>query len=711
MNKLFFILLALGVSLCASARTYTIPVAQDLPPPNSADPYYYQFFGLAAAIDGGSIIALADHEGGRAALLYLRGADGRWRYRRTLLDVTAPPAQLRAGLAMKNGIAIIKLNQVATIWESVSNDWVQGHTASPILDPGGFAISGNSILVGSTGCEADAFIYQKSATDGSWGVTGRIERNAGVCSDKEIPVDLNYDYAMIRAPGNMVRTYRKNGTQLDWAPAAAFGMPATILSQGPLAFQKTVAVSPGSGYFRRTNGNWSYQGQLVPIDYGNGTGNAAQVKYRDGVVLTTEGYSEDHAYSKVYAYVENAAGGFDHAAILDVPGWTEDVDVSGNTVVTGAEDLGGNRYLSVYTLPSPVVAPAALANNFEGRDVSGFQQTAGNGFALAGNSANYFYRQSSTTGEANAVLTDSDWRNYQSIEADITPRAFDGADRYVGLAVRYVDVGNNYYVTWRSSNVLQLKRKINGAFVTLAEKPLALALNTRHRVKLTISGSTLGVAVDGQNQISASDTTFTHGRAALLTYRARADFDNVNVTPSDAIELLYKDYTWFPWGREFTHYGGTWDVTWEDDNPFGLSQLDINASALAIVGTPTDDQLIRTHARLDSFGGSQAGAWFGLVARYVDANNYYYLSIRSSNQLQIRKVVNGAITVLESVPFTAVAREMHEFTFTARGKDLDAFVDGQLVAAASDGALPRGQYGLGAVHATATWQNVVVNEP
>ena len=192
-----------------------------------------------------------------------------------------------------------------------------------------------------------------------------------------------------------------------------------------------------------------------------------------------------------------------------------------------------------------------------------FEQTAGSQFALAGNVYNYLYRQSATTGESVAVLTASDWNHYQSIEADITPTAFDGADRYVGLAVRYVDIANNYYVTWRSSNVIQLKRKVNGAFVTLAERPLPLALNTRHRAAAFGRRLAPDVDVDGNQMLSANDTTFSRGRAALLTYRARADFDNVYASPTAPLNVNFNDWVfyWYGFGRPFTELGGNWEIT------------------------------------------------------------------------------------------------------------------------------------------------------
>ena len=117
-----------------------------------------------------------------------------------------------------------------------------------------------------------------------------------------------------------------------------------------------------------------------------------------------------------------------------------------------------------------------------------------------------------------------------------------------------------------------------------------------------------------------------------------------------------------------------------------------------------------TGVGLDSYAAS-SGAWFGLLARYVDEDNYYFLSMRSSNQLQIRKVVNGVTTVLRAVSYTAPPGVMHEYTFSVLGNELHAFVDGRLVATALDDALPLGKYGMGTYRATATWQDFVADQP
>ena len=145
------------------------------------------------------------------------------------------------------------------------------------------------------------------------------------------------------------------------------------------------------------------------------------------------------------------------------------------------------------------------------------------------------------------------------------------------------------------------------------------------------------------------------------------------------------------------------------DIAFGQTATDGNARAYT--GTPTGDQVIESQAKLASYGSSTQGAWFGLLARWHDARTHYYLSVRSTGRLEIRKVLNGTITVLKSVPFTATPGRYYNFKFAVVGNELHAYVDDVFVAGAIDNDIAEGQYGLATYRAAATYQNFYVNQP
>src|SRR6188768_1787760 len=250
---LAFVLIAFATAVPAAPRVHTIPLYQTLEWPLGGD--YPNFLAEDVAIDGSSIIVLVDRSqdedpATRVALLYRRGTDGRWAFSRILTQVTAPHAELRAELAMRNNIAVLKIHRdIATVWEKAGSDWIQATVANGLHEPGSFAISGSRILAGSTGCENDGVIYEKASASGSWVITGRIPPDAGVCGDEPRVVELNYDYAFIRNSPTVVRSYKKNGSALAWAADRTLNLRQP--SVGAIGVQRAVAVTPGNSYFRR----------------------------------------------------------------------------------------------------------------------------------------------------------------------------------------------------------------------------------------------------------------------------------------------------------------------------------------------------------------------------------------------------------------------------------------------------------------------------
>ena len=81
------------------------------------------------------------------------------------------------------------------------------------------------------------------------------------------------------------------------------------------------------------------------------------------------------------------------------------------------------------------------------------------------------------------------------------------------------------------------------------------------------------------------------------------------------------------------------------------------------------------------------------------------------NRIQIRKVVGGVITVLASASFTPVPGEAFDLRFLVIDDQLQAFINGDLVASAHAADIPQGQYGLATYRAAATWNYLYVGLP
>jgi pectate lyase len=140
-----------------------------------------------------------------------------------------------------------------------------------------------------------------------------------------------------------------------------------------------------------------------------------------------------------------------------------------------------------------------------------------------------------------------------------------------------------------------------------------------------------------------------------------------------------------------------------------VQQTSTAGIARAMVGTPTDDQVVTTRARLTSANG--ADRWFGIAARYVDESNYYYLTVRSSHSVSLRKLVNGAITELGTAPLTVTPNTWYDLRLDAVGNELRAFVNGAQVLQATDSSHASGQGGVLTYRAAAEYVNYLSWQP
>jgi hypothetical protein len=83
-----------------------------------------------------------------------------------------------------------------------------------------------------------------------------------------------------------------------------------------------------------------------------------------------------------------------------------------------------------------------------------------------------------------------------------------------------------------------------------------------------------------------------------------------------------------------------------------------------------------------------------IATRFTDASNYYCMTVRSSNTLSLRKVTNGAVTVLGTVPLTVSANTSYALRLEAVGNQLRDYVNGRLLLEAVDTTHARGMGGV-----------------
>jgi hypothetical protein len=615
-------------------------------------------FGISVAIEGTTVVVGSMRE--NLAYVFERTPSG-W-VRTALLNARGHQ------VAISNGIIMVSDVQGAKLFHRTSSGWAllrtlsNGHAPNDPNYPGAAVdISPTTAVHGSFGIASsqpgsppgEAYIYSRGADWLSTSLSVVRRPNAGVGAD---------GFSSI---------------------AAISGNVAVIGGAGSYLFQRT------------TQGAWNPVQLALPDLFHTVDGNTVISQTQPGTLRL---------------YRRNNSGVWSHAATL----------VADDGSALDSPRLKGNRVIAsgtiddAYVIDIPSVLPSTfLVNeNLEDGQAQGWMPGGTPTFSVTNANGTNVYRQSNMTADARAVF--GNVASDQAIEADIIPRGVNGQDRWVGIAVRYVDPNNHYYVTWRSSGTLQLKRVYNGQTQLLATySGTPFAIGQRMRLRLETSGNELRLHINDRRwRHVPPQPEGPFGRVALMTYKASADFDNIIVSPDRSIELANMP---FAPGDE-RHWETRGDGDWAVQNiPFSGDYLYHQEStvggARSVAGVPETDQVVTARVQPLAFNG--ADRWVGVMARYVDDNNYYYLTLRSNNTVSLRKLTNGAITTLDTASFPVATGNTYRLRLSVVGNALLGYVNDELLVEAIDTNAPHsaGRHGLAMYKTRADFDDYLVTQP
>jgi hypothetical protein len=729
MLRLTALTCALIASATCAARPMIIRESQLLQRPAGAG---YTYFGYVVGIDGDWAVVTAGTASSRPtdppnfhdALLYHR-VNGQWTLDRTLVRRVAPDNDNWVGFgwaAMSNGAAAIGGSDAVQIFKRTNNTWAEiAHPfAAPAGDPdhvdGALVWDGNTLL-GVRGCEVYeqrpwGALISRLNSNGSWTPVERLASGDLYCQETPMSWGISGNTVVAGAYSNDIETYGPDKLHIFRRSGTAWAETSTIDHgdgegdvRGDEIFFSANARSETLVY--RNDDSKTVINKIRAVDSGT----------RYGGYATGFGHTSDLFVQYDQLFRKNAAGQYEHVASL-VPngqGYIGEPVINGRRVIAQANGgVSENAVVLFFDLPETFTPSAVVASGFESGPPPITPQLGSFAVATTAN-GNHVYRQSSLAGDYRAVLGSNDWIE-QSIEADIKPTAFSGSDRWAGLAVRYQDASNYYYVTLRSSGVVQLKRLRNGVPQTFLQKSLPIVAGRTYRVSLQAYGNGFIVRIDGQEFLYWNEAErIPHGNVALVGYRTAVDYDNVVAAEVgqrpivDGWSLSSACYGPLASSPHWTLSGtGTWTCGAGTD-AYVVQQTSTAGDARALIGTPTDDQVLTTRARFTSANGQDR--WFGLAARYVDASNYYYLTVRTSNQVSLRKVVNGTVTVLGTAVLPVAANTWYDLRLDAVGNELRAFVNGAQVLQAVDTSHASGQGGLLSYRTAAEYANYNAWQP
>ena len=187
------------------------------------------------------------------------------------------------------------------------------------------------------------------------------------------------------------------------------------------------------------------------------------------------------------------------------------------TAANAAASTAAASGSSSYTVSNPPVGGGTFTDNFNRPDSAtpgnGWVEAAGN-FSIASNelrtaliSGTNIVVQPTLTGATQTASAD-----FASVDNSARPR--------LGVILRYQD-SQNYYILYRNisgggSRKLRISRIVNGAETYLAQvSDTNPAVNTFFNISGRIQGTTLVLALDGVDMMTATDATFSTGAVGI----------------------------------------------------------------------------------------------------------------------------------------------------------------------------------------------------
>jgi hypothetical protein len=119
------------------------------------------------------------------------------------------------------------------------------------------------------------------------------------------------------------------------------------------------------------------------------------------------------------------------------------------------------------------------------------------------------------------------------------------------------------------------------------------------------------------------------------------------------------------------------------------------------------NQAIQAEVTVQSFAGLDR--WVGLMTRRRDDSNYYYVTLRQSGSVQLRKLVNGVVSTLDLEPMTVTPGRKYRLRLESMGQTHRVYVDDRQVLTAYDASHAEGTVGVAMYRTSGDFDNVLVS--
>jgi hypothetical protein len=348
--------------------------------------------------------------------------------------------------------------------------------------------------------------------------------------------------------------------------------------------------------------------------------------------------------------------------------------------------------------------------------------------AVAGASGNWTASnqtllQSATDQDSRALFNGSNWTD-QVVEAKVDVSTFNASGTsMVAVFARFNSINDAYYLTLRNTGVVELKRIKGGTVTTYASTPAGtydpLAV---HVLRLEVLGNSLHGYVDNNEVVSGRDNEWalTSGQAGVGGYHANVAFDNVFASPFPGASRVnddFDDHDATGWSMSETGASNwsTGQVTSGSTN-WVLTQTQTTGNHRASRAVAGRDQ--STQAKVRFVSATDPNAFIAAYVRYQNLSNGYYVLLRNSRVLELKKIVGGVSSAIATLalPANFDLAAWHTLRVDASGDELTtlkAYLDGQLQLVGSDVVSPytAGSAAFGTYLTSAQFDDIVLSQP
>jgi pectate lyase len=182
----------------------------------------------------------------------------------------------------------------------------------------------------------------------------------------------------------------------------------------------------------------------------------------------------------------------------------------------------------------------------------------------------------------------------------------------------------------------------------------------------------------------------------------------IAVVPPAAAATLFSDDFGDGNADGWSKSGGAWSVVTDGTPAYNQSNVGSELARAFAGSTSWTNYSLQARVKPTGFDGS--ARYVGIGARTSSNTTFYRLALLNTNRAELQVVNSGSVTVIGGVNQTVSTGTWYTLRIDVSGNTVRGFVNGTQIASGSNSSISAGRISLQTFHATATFDDVLVND-